>query len=293
MSVAKILSLGGAGVVALVLFFTVVFGSWYTVDQGETGVLLTNGAVSGTEQAGLHFKFPFVNSVAYVSTQSHFEEFKDMDSYTKDQQDSLIQATINYHVPKGQETDLYARYGSVDIMVYRVLDQKFPAIFKDVLGQYNAQDAIQNRAKLNSDTLTAIQNAVQGEPVVIESVQIKDIKYSPAYEQSIEAKQQATVEVQKQTQLLAQEQVKAQIAVTQAQGLADARIAAAKAEAQAIELKGNADAAVIESRGKALKDNPDLVKLIAAQQWDGKLPVTMVPGSAVPFVDVPTPSATQ
>lgn len=279
------LGLLGVGAVVLVGLM-VVFGSFYTVDQGETGVLLTNGAVSQTVDAGLHFKFPFFQSVAYVSTQSHYEPFKDMDSYTKDQQDSTIQASVSYHVPKGQEASLYAQYGDVDAMVYRVLDQKFPAVFKDVLGQYDTADAIQNRAKLNSDTLAAMQAAVKGEPVAIESVQITDIKYSQEYEKTVEAKQQATVEVQKQQQLLEQEKIKAEIALTNAQGLANARVAQATAEAQATTLKGNADAASIEARGNALKNNPDVIKLTEAQLWDGKLPTMMVPGSTVPFLNI-------
>ena len=38
--------------------------------------------------------------------------------------------------------------------------------------------------------------------------------------------------------------------------------------------------------GGALRDNPALVALIQAEKWDGKLPNTMVPGSAVPFLSV-------
>jgi len=40
-------TIGGA-VVAGLIGLTVLGGSWYTVDQGERGVILRNGAITGT-----------------------------------------------------------------------------------------------------------------------------------------------------------------------------------------------------------------------------------------------------
>ena len=36
----------------------------------------------------------------------------------------------------------------------------------------------------------------------------------------------------------------------------------------------------------ALGTNPNLVTLTQAERWDGKLPVTMVPGGALPMLTV-------
>ncbi len=83
-----------------------------------------------------------------------------------------------------------------------------------------------------------------------------------------------------------QQEVQAKITVVNAQAAADAKVAAAKADAQAIQLRGEAEASAIKARGDALKQNPDLIALTAAERWDGKLPTTMVPGSAMPFVGV-------
>ena len=38
--------------------FIVLMSSWYTIDQGERGVILRNGAVVGTAEPGLNFKAP-------------------------------------------------------------------------------------------------------------------------------------------------------------------------------------------------------------------------------------------
>jgi len=79
----------------------------------------------------------------------------------------------------------------------------------------------------------------------------------------------------------------AQRQIAEAEAKADATRKTADAEAYAIRARGEAEATVIASRGKALKDNPDLVKLIAAEKWNGVLPTSMIPGGAVPFVGVP------
>jgi regulator of protease activity HflC (stomatin/prohibitin superfamily) len=122
--------------------------------------------------------------------------------------------------------------------------------------------------------------------MIVESVQIENIDFSDAYEASIEQRMLAEVEVQKVQQNAEREKVQAEIKVIQAQAEADSQVARAKAEAEAIELKGRAEAQAIRVRGQALAQNPGLVNLVAAENWDGKLPSTMVPGSAVPFVNV-------
>ncbi len=278
--------------VASILFF----GSWYQIDQGEEGVVLRTGAVVGTQGPGLHFKIPLIEDVKEISLQSHTETFDQMESYSRDQQPAQIRLSVSYHIVPGSGGDLYAEYGSVENMIARLVEPRVPAIFKNVFGQYDALGAIQQRAKLNSDALAALQAGVGG-PLLIESVQVEDIKFSAAYENSIEEKQLATVEVQKRQQELAQQKVQAEITVTQAQAQADAQIAqataaatavklAADAEAHAIQVKGDAEAAVIANRGKALRDNPGVVALIQAEKWDGVLPSTMPPNGTVPFLNL-------
>jgi regulator of protease activity HflC (stomatin/prohibitin superfamily) len=107
----------------------------------------------------------------------------------------------------------------------------------------------------------------------------------------------AEVEVDRLRQNLAREKVQAEIKVTQAQAVADSTLAQARAQAEAtrvqaqadaerIELRGNAEAKAIHARGAALGANPNLVSLVQAERWDGKLPTTMVPGGAVPMISV-------
>lgn len=201
------LAIAGAVIVVLAI---ILFGSWYQIDQGEEGVVLRNGAVTGTVGPGLHFKLPIVDDVKEISLQSHTKTFEAMESYSRDQQPAQIRLSVSYHVIPGSGAKVYAEYGGVDNMIARLVEPRVPALFKNVFGQYDALGVIQQRAKLNLDALSALQAGI-GDPIIVESVQVEDIKFSAAYENSIEQKQLATVEVQKRQQELAQQEVQAKI----------------------------------------------------------------------------------
>jgi regulator of protease activity HflC (stomatin/prohibitin superfamily) len=143
--------------------------------------------------------------------------------------------------------------------------------------------AVQNRVQLVKDVTKAIRESVHG-PIVVDSVQIENIDFSDAYEKSIELRMQAEVLVQTEKQNLEKEKVNAEIAVTQAKGQAESNLARARAEAEATRVKGEAEASAIKARAEALAQNQNLIELTKAERWDGKLPTTMIPGSAVPFI---------
>ncbi|MHB1087055.1 MAG: prohibitin family protein, partial [Minisyncoccota bacterium] len=274
----------GAAVFAGIIGLMALFGSWYTIDQGERGVILRNGAIIGTAEPGLGFKLPFVDVVAEINVQSRSRRYEGVESYSRDQQLATLVLSVNYHLPPDQVSQVYAQYGGEEGILTRLVDRRVYELAKTTFGQFNASTAIQERGRLNAEIASAIQAAVLG-PVIIDSVQIEDISFSVVYEQSIEARMLAEVEVQKRTQELAQQKVQAEITVTQAQATADAVLAAAKAQADATRLAGEAEADAIRAKGSALLDNPALVSLITAERWDGSLPSTMPPDATVPFLN--------
>jgi regulator of protease activity HflC (stomatin/prohibitin superfamily) len=78
----------------------------------------------------------------------------------------------------------------------------------------------------------------------------------------------------------------AQQMVKKAEAEATSKRLQADADAYATEAAGKATAQAIRERGAALRDNPQLVDLVQAEKWNGQLPVTMLPGGTVPFLDV-------
>lgn len=284
-----------AGFIGLVLL-SVILGSWYTIDEGERGVVLRYGAVAGVAQPGLGFKVPLIDSIVRVSVQSKAAIYNQMEAYSRDQQPATMNLSVNYRIPPDRVEEVYANYGGEDGLLSRLVERRVFEESKTVFGKFNAVTAIQERSRLNQEIAEAIQNSVRG-PVVVDSVQIENIDFSDAYEQSIEQRMLAEVEVQRLRQNAEREKVQAEITVTQAKAQADARRAEAEAQAdavrlqaeaesEAIRLRGEAEATAIKARGDALRDNPGLVSLTQAERWNGQLPSTMLPNSSIPMLNL-------
>jgi regulator of protease activity HflC (stomatin/prohibitin superfamily) len=272
-------------VIVVILVLSVLFGSWYTVDQGERGVHLRNGAIVGTSEPGLGFKMPFFDSIVKISTQTHTVSYEKIQAYSRDQQPAIIRASVTFNVPPEKVEEVYANFKSLDSMVERLIDRQVPTQIENIFGKYTAISAVQERTKFVLDLTDAIKNTIVG-PVNIDSVQIENIDFSDAYEKSVEDRMRAEVEVQTQKQNLEKERVNAQISVTRAQAEADSQLARAKAQAESIRITGEAEASAIKDRAEALSKNQDLIELTKAENWNGELPTTMLPNSTLPFFDV-------
>ena len=271
-----------AGIGAVVVLF-ILFTSAYTIDEGERGVILRLGKIVGEAGPGLHFKVPIINSVEKISVQIQKEAFDKtemgdtrLQTYSRDQQPATIAMAVNYHVTDASA--VYAQFGSLTGMKSRVINSRAYEQLKTVFGQFDAADAIQKRTLLNAQVFAAIRNAVRG-PVVIDSVQIEDITFSNQYETAGELRMQAIV---KQQQAEADKQKR----IIDADASAYEVKAAADAKAHQIEVQGKAEAGAIQARGDALRNNPSLPTLVAAEKWNGVLPTTMMPGNTVPFINV-------
>jgi regulator of protease activity HflC (stomatin/prohibitin superfamily) len=260
-------------VVAIVAVLT-LFGSWYTVDQGERAVVLRLGATVGEAGPGLHFKLPWINTVHLITVQNQNRRYTKLDTYSRDQQSAELTVSVTFMA--SDPSAVYGQYGDLEGAVARLIDPRVMSGVKTIFGQYDAVRAIQERAALNNDIAAAITSAIAG-PIQIVSVQVENIDFSDAYEQSVEQRMLAQVEIQKREENLRTTQVEAEITRTKAEG-----------DANAIRLRGEAEGAAIKARGDALRANADLVQLQAVEKWDGKLPTTMVPGSALPFLNLST-----
>jgi regulator of protease activity HflC (stomatin/prohibitin superfamily) len=258
--------LGGLIVVYL------AFSSWYQVDQGERAVVLRFGAIVGESEPGPHLKVPMIDRVRMITVQTQNRRYQTLEAYSRDQQPANLTVSVTFQV--SDPSAIYEEYGDLEGAVARLIDPRVLSETKSIFGTYDAVRAIQERAELNRDFSDVVTSSVTG-PIEILSVQIENIDFSEAYEQSVEQRMLAQVEIQRREQNLRTTEVEAQIARTRAEG-----------EAEAIRLRGEAEAAAIRARADALRANADLVQLQAVEKWDGKLPTTMVPGSALPFINL-------
>ena len=275
---------GLVAVVALVL--SLFLGTWFTVDQGERVVVLTNGAVTSVKDAGIYFKAPFFQSTETFSVRTEKSRYEGVETYSKDIQTAHTTVTVNHRLDPTKVAEVYSTLGAD--YENKVVTPAVLSTIKVVFGRYTATESIDSRQKLVKDMTDAVTASLSQYGILVENVSLENIAFSKEYDASVEARMKAEVEVQKAKQTLLQEQINADIARTTAQGTADAAVMAAKGKAQAIQLQGEAEAKAINAKGEALRSNNDLVAYTLATQWDGKLPTTMLPGQGLPMIKLPT-----
>ncbi|AUL47777.1 Band 7 protein [Bordetella trematum] len=282
---------GILGLVAFALILMLVFGSWFQVDQGERGVVLRNGKIVSVADPGLGFKLPIIDTVHMISVRDHTISFggrgsAPLEAYSYDQQPASLRVSITYQVPPEKIAELYSEYQTLANVEQRVIERRTYDVIKNVFGKYTAASAIQQREKMGMDANAAMRSALQEVPINVVSVQVEEVGFSKAYEDSIEKRMLAQVQIETTRQQKQTAEIQAEIQVVQAEASAKARVAAFKAEADGIKLRGDAEAAAIEAKARALATNTNLVNLNAVEKWDGKLPETQVPGSALPFIGI-------
>jgi regulator of protease activity HflC (stomatin/prohibitin superfamily) len=281
-------------IIPVIVLLLVIAGSWYSVDQGDRALVLRFGKIVDTTGPGLHFKVPFIDNIEKISVRTR-KMMNKLGVYSKDIQSADVLLSLNYSLNPAAVNDIYTKYG-IDYDS-RVIMPQIMAKAKDVFGQFNAVEIVQSRERLAAKVADELQRQFAETGIRIETVQVENIDFSDEYERSVEERMKAEVEVAKVRQNLEREKLNADMVRTKAQGAADAQLMAARAEAEAIKVRGEAEAVAIKMRGEAeavaikaraeaLAQNQNLVHLIQAEKWDGKLPQTMVPGGALPFLQV-------
>lgn len=286
------LVLGGL-VVAFVL--SIFGGSFYTVDEGERAVIVSQGKIGEIAGPGFHWKKPFLDAAHSISVRTQALEFPEEPVYTADRQTATVSFSVNYAaIPSDKEVEtIYREYQSLEGLESRILKRQVREQIKNVFGTFTADTAIRERGRLNNEVSAAIAKLGEG-LIKIEGVNLENINFSDAVEAAAEQRAQAEMLVQTEKQKKAREEVLAETRVIQAQAeadsqlavaqaAADAQLAKAKATAEGNRLIGEADAAAIKAKSDALSANPNLIEYQKALGWNGALPTTITPNAAIPF----------
>ncbi len=263
------------GIIILIVIGIVATASVKIVDSGHRGVLLHWNAVDVTSpplDEGLHFVVPFQDEVVNIEVRTLKYE-KETRSASKDLQTVETTVTVNYHPDKESVHRLYKNLG----LDYenRVIQPAIEETVKQVTANYNAEELITKRPLVKQDIESSIRERLNQFEVVTEVISITDFEFSPLFAQAIEAKVEAEQKALKAENDLRRIEVEAKQREANAVGLANANIAEAKGEAEAI--------AIIN---RALAENPNYLEWLKTQAWDGKLPLVVGEGGT-PFIQIP------
>lgn len=153
-----------------------------------------------------------------------------------------------------------------------------------IRNQFNTQaslvkvDSVYGKGK--ADFLKGVESSVrmyfERYGIVVDSLYLTgDIVLPPTVTAALNAKVESTQKAEQRANEVAQTIAEADKAREQAKGEADAITTRAVAEAESLNI-----------RGEAMRKNPGVVELNAIEKWNGVLPVYMTGGTATPFISV-------
>ncbi|GHE88823.1 prohibitin family protein [Thalassotalea profundi] len=273
----------------VVVVAVAVVGAWkvfYTIDEGHVGIVKRFGEATTQVNPGLHTKVPFADTVEEleIRTRKNSEMLK---ASTYEQMPVTAEVSVNWTVIRPEAFELYKNYGGLDQFENRILDPRLRSATKDALARFKAEQIIQNRGQVIQKIEETLLSEMVNFPVKLDSVQIENLVLPPKYLQSIETKQTEKNLAAAEMHRLERQKLEAQREVNTAEAKRDAEKARAdgsayaitteaRAEAEAIKLKGLAEAESMMKKAESLKNSSLLVDYVKAQQWDGKLPSTVM-----------------
>ena len=87
------------GIVAAVLLVVLIGGSFYTVAENEYACTVRFSQIIGvTDQAGLHFKVPFLDSVKYFAKTTQFYDIPPSEVLTSDKQNMTVDCYLLWSI---------------------------------------------------------------------------------------------------------------------------------------------------------------------------------------------------
>ena len=247
----------------------IIFGSVGTVDAGERGVKTRFSAVVGIVEQGLYFKLPFIEKVTKMNVQTKTVKYELEDplySASKDLQDVKIAVVLNYRLDPKEVQTIFQQYGTVKQYEERIIRPAVRDTVKAVDSQFTAEELVTKRAEFTDKVVVVINERLSTQFVTTERVNITNFEFSKSFTEAIEAKVTAVQNAEAAKNKLEQIKFEAQQTIETA--------------------KATAEAQRIQSQSLAAQGGSDYVQLKALEKWNGVLPMQMIPGTTVPFINL-------
>lgn len=253
----------GIGVLALITLL--ILNPLVVVRAGYRGVVLSFGAVSDRIlDEGLSWIMPIQQSVKKIDVSTKKVEKKDAEASSKDLQVVHTSVTLNYRLDPTKVNKIYQQYLGEESE--RVILPTIEEFVKKTSAHYTAEELITKRESVKKDLKDSITASLAASNIIVTDIYLTDFGFSKDFNASIETKVKAEQVALTEKNNLEAEKFKAQ-----------QKIVAAEARAREIKIQAEA----VQSQG-----GKDYVQLKAVEKWDGKLPVQMIPGGTVPFINL-------
>lgn len=278
----------------------------FVVEPTEMAGVRRFGEVTTREPygPGIHLKWPLIDQVDRLQVSLDILQVQNLTMYTVDNQWVKISVGMTYRIPPPAVFRLLyqvGRSGSFGIRenVEPIIADRAMRVFarRNTIKISEEREVIANEIRQAVSTRLA---ELFGLEVI--DLQIAKIEYSPTFVASVEAAVKAKNDAVAAENTVNRIRFEAEQVRVRAQGEADAvaiqaegqkrsAVIRAQGEAEAVRVVGEAQAASLQARGAAVAAYPAIVQLVAADRWNGVLPLTVLgEHGAVPFLNL-NPSA--
>jgi len=299
-------------IIGILIILGIFAKPFVVINQGEVGILSTTGKFDDKPLgAGMHFYIPILQKVYIVDTRVHIINYKrnaEVGSMN-DESGSIklypainvldsrglpvtIELTVGYRLNPATAAQTIANYGFN--WEDKIINPLVRDVVRNVIGRFPAEDLPIKRNQISTLINAEIEKQLeklQFNPVILESIQLREIVLPQKIKDQIEAVQIAKQQAERvKYEVLTAEQ-EAQKRAALARGVADAKKIQAQGEADAVTIKAKADANANKLISNSL--TPKLLKLkqIEVQgKFNDALKVNknaqifLTPGGAVPNI---------
>lgn len=265
-------------IIAGLILIVLLLGSFGIVGAGQRGVKTRLGKVVGVVSQGPYLKLPFLEKITKLEVKTrtvnydkngHEGDSRDssaLSGASKDLQDVKIGVVVTYHINPEKVDAIFVQYKSVDSYESTVIEPAIRETVKSTSAQYTAEELVTKRAEYSEKVNHILTERFGSKDSILETFSVTNFEFSNAFTQAIEAKVTATQNAEAAKNKL--EQIKYE---------AEQRITTARGEAEAIRIQAQA----IQQQGGA-----EYVNLKSVEKWNGVLPIYMMSGGSVPFINI-------
>lgn len=263
----------------LFVLIIVILNSFYIINAGERGIVITMGAPSEVPtMEGPHLKVPFFQSIVIMDTKTAMYEAT-ASAASKDLQVVSTKIAVNYHLTQDVVPELYKTIG-LDFQT-KIIQPAVQEVVKASTAQFTAEELITKRSDVKELIDDGLRKRLMDKGITLETTSITNFDFSDQFNQAIERKVTAEQEALTEKNTLEKIKFQAQQRIAEAEGSAQALIK--NAEAQAISLKLQRE-----------QVTPELIELRKvevqsklADKWTGALPMTVMGSSMTPLLEIP------
>lgn len=266
------------GVMGVGLVVSVMSSAFIVIPAGQVGVVFSalNGIKPNSLEAGYHFRMPGIETVTLYDTRLQEltlsrlgEDGPNIDesihARSKEGLEISIDVTTQFRIKSDQVSKIHRELGPNYLNT--VIRPQIRSKVRDGVGQFTASDLISTkRSELERRIVNDLNSVFDKNNLELITVLLREIRIPASLAKVIEEKQTAEQMVQIENNRLQQSKIAAQRKIAEAQGESTAAIARAEGEAKALSL-----------RGKALKENPEIIQLTVAEKLSPTIQTVILP----------------